>query len=368
MGASHSVSRLRCTRSALLQGSPTIETDQIGVSMPCFLHNIWNPARYQGGNTNHRYFEGWYFKQVDAEMHRALAVIPGVSFPADGSSKHAFVQIISNGGTAHYFTYPIEAFSSDRGRAFGIRIGDNVFSETGMSLRLRDDGIEIHGDVSFGAWAPWPVKALSPGIMGWYRFVPRMETYHGVLSMNHVISGSIATNGEPIDFEGGRGYVEKDWGRSFPSSWIWAQSNHFGHEGVSLVVSVAKIPWMGKSFVGSIAGLRLDGELYRFTTYTGARLESLSTKAGDAHLILRDSEKELEVRIQSGKAATLKAPTLGAMEGRDSESLCGTIDATMRALSQGRSSLLFQGTGKLAGVEIMNECDELNPRSFLEKR
>lgn len=297
-----------------------------------------------------------------------MAVIPGVSFSADGSSKHAFVQIISNDGTAHYFTYPIEAFSSDRGKTFGIRIGDNVFSKTGMALRLQDDGLEIHGDVSFGAWVPWPVKAFSPGIMGWYRFVPRMETYHGVLSMGHTISGSIAINDEPIDLNGGRGYAEKDWGRSFPSSWVWAQSNHFEREGVSFVVSVAKIPWMGKSFVGSIAGLRLDGELYRFTTYTGARLEFLSTKANEAHLILRDSEKELEVRIQSGAAATLKAPTLGAMEGRDSESLGGTIDVTMRALSQRHSSLLFQGAGKVAGVEIMNECDELNPRRFQEKR
>lgn len=336
--------------------------------MPCFLQNIWNPARYQGGSTSRRYFEGWYFKQVDAAGHRAVAVIPGVSFSADGSSKHAFVQIISNGGTAHYFTYPIEAFSFDRGKAFGIRIGDNAFSKTGMSLRLRDDEIEIHGNVSFGAWAPWPVKALSPGIMGWYRFVPRMETYHGVLSMDHAISGSIAVNGEPIDFEGGRGYAEKDWGRSFPSSWVWAQSNHFEREGVSFVVSVAKIPWMGKSFVGSIAGLRLGGELYRFTTYTGARLEFISTKANEARLILRDSEKELEVRIQSGEAATLKAPTLGAMEGRDSESLGGMIDVTMHALNQGHPNLLFQGTGNLAGVEIMNEHHELNPGSFQEKR
>lgn len=336
--------------------------------MPFFLQNIWNPARYQGGNANHRYFEGWYFKQVDTETRRALAVIPGVSFSADGYSKHAFVQIISNDGTAHYFTYPIEAFSFDRGKAFGIRIGDNVFSETGMTLRLQDDRIEIHGNVSFGTWTPWPVTVFSPGIMGWYRFVPRMETYHGVLSMDHVVSGSIIINDDSINLDAGRGYIEKDWGHSFPSSWVWTQSNHFEREGISFVASVAKIPWMGKSFVGSIAGLRLDGELHRFTTYTGARLKLLETKANEVHLILRDSRKEFEVKIQSGETAMLKAPALGAMEGRDSESLSGTVDVTMRTLEPGCSSLLFQGTGKLAGVEIMNVRNELDPRNFEKKR
>ena len=40
-------------------------------------------------------------------------------------------------------------------------------------------------------------------------------------------SGSLEINGAEISFEGGKGYIEKDWGRSMPSDWIWIQSNHF---------------------------------------------------------------------------------------------------------------------------------------------
>ncbi len=327
--------------------------------MPYFFRNIWNPARYQGGGVSRRYFEGWYFKQADAGRRRVFAVIPGVSFSADGSSRHAFVQIVSSGGSTHYFTYPIDSFASDPGKPFSIRIGDNAFSETGMTLRLQDDSTQVHGDVRFGAWTPWPVTAFSPGIMGWYRFVPRMETYHGVLSMDHDVSGTVTMDGETIRLDGGRGYVEKDWGRSFPSSWIWAQSNHFDHQGTSLAVSVAKVPWMTKAFVGSIAGLQLDGKLHRFATYTGARLTCVDTGTNEAHLILQDRSEELEVGVHGCQALTLKSPTLGAMEGRDAESLGGTIDVTMRGLRGGHSNLLFQGTGELAGIEVMNERDEL---------
>jgi tocopherol cyclase len=320
---------------------------------------VWNPAAYQGGRVARRYFEGWYFKQVDAEERHVLAVIPGVSFSEDGTAKHAFVQVVPAGGTMHYFAYPTEAFSVDPRQRFGIRIGDNRFSTAGITLRLEDDVAKVSADLRFGTWSPWPVTTFSPGIMGWYRFVPRMETYHGVLSMDHEVSGEVVLGDETIDFGGGRGYIEKDWGRSFPSSWVWAQSNHFDRLGVSVTVSVAKVPWMTGAFVGNIAGLLLDGKLHRFATYTGAKLVCIETAANTAHLILRDRREELEVVIRGCEALILKSPVLGAMEGRDAESLGGTIEVTLRELNGGASRVAYHGIGRQAGIEVMNERDEL---------
>ena len=186
--------------------------------------------------------------------------------------------------------------------------------------------------MGFGAWWPWPVTAISPGIMGWYRFVPRMETYHGVLSMDHFLSGSIVVDGERFDFDDGRGYIEKDWGRSFPSSWIWAQSNNFGRPGVSAVVSVAKIPWMTSHFVGNIAGLLLDDDLHRFATYTGAWLAELKPTEAAFRIVLRDRSRELKVRTSGGVTGALKAPVLGAMEGRTDEAIGGVLWLRLREL------------------------------------
>jgi tocopherol cyclase len=228
-----------------------------------------------------------------------------------------------------------------------------------MTLDLGDAEHRVTGQLRFGPWAPWPVTRFSPGIMGWYRFVPGMETYHGVLSMDHAVSGSLEIDGDAFDCDGGRGYVEKDWGRSFPSSWIWAQSNHFGRTGISLMLSVAKIPWMTGSFVGTIAGLLLDGDLHRFATYTGARLTCIDTGANEAHVTLADGREDLEVHLQGCTALALKAPVLGSMEGRDAESLGGTAEVTLRALRGGRGGIVFQGTGRQAGIEVMNDRDEL---------
>jgi hypothetical protein len=327
--------------------------------MPRPRSRIWNPAAYQGHGIARRYFEGWYYKHVDEDASRSLAVIPGVSYSNDGTAQHAFVQIVPSGGATHYFAFPAEEFASDATDPFEVRVGRNTFSRQGITLDLAEGGRSASGALRFGEWTPWPVTPLSPGIMGPFRFAPRMETYHGVLSMDHAVSGSIVVDGERIDFDGGRGYVEKDWGRSFPSSWIWAQSNHFGAVGTSLTLSVARIPWMTGAFVGTIAGLLHKGELHRFATYTGARLRCIETAANEAHLVLGDRREELEVHLHGSETLVLKAPILGAMEGRAAESLGGTLDVTLRATRGGRAGVAFRGVGRQAGIEIMNDRDEL---------
>ena len=326
--------------------------------MTLALRRLWTPAMYQGGSRDGR-FEGWYFKAVDA-CGVPFAVIPGVSWDEGGGTSHSFVQVVRPGGHTRYFRYPVEAFSFEPMRTFGISVGDNVFTQHGMSLDLCDDDGPVLGSLTFGPWTPWPVHVLSPGIMGGYRFVPRMECYHGVLSMDHAVAGALTVGDETLSFDGGRGYIEKDWGTSFPSSWVWAQTNSFGTPGVSLTFSLARIPWLGSAFVGSIAGLLLDGELHRFATYTGARLVAIETSSSCAHAVLRDSREQLEVTAEGAAPAALKAPTHGRMVARADEALGATVQVTLRRLAGPTGSeTLFDGTGIGAGVEVMDERGEL---------
>ncbi len=323
-------------------------------------HKLWTPAAFQGGTVSRRYFEGWYYKQVDSAGERVVSLIPGISFSADGAAKHSFVQVVPSGGRAHYFALPAEEFSFDMAEPYTVRVGASTFSRDVISLDLSDDVLSVRGELRYGPWSPWPVTLLSPGIMGPFRFVPGMETYHGVLSMDHSVSGWLEVGGERIDFDGGRGYTEKDWGRSFPSSWIWVQSNTFDAPGTSLMLSVAKIPWMTGAFVGSIAGLLCDGRLHRFATYTGAKVRSVETGENEAHLVVGDTREELEVTARGSETLILKAPVLGAMEGHDAESLGGSLEVTLRAVRGGRAGVIYRGTGRQAGIEIMNHNDELS--------
>jgi hypothetical protein len=184
-----------------------------------------------------------------------------------------------------------------------------------------------------------------------------MEGYHGVCSFDHSLTGTLRLNGERLDFDGGRGYAEKDWGRSFPSSWVWAQSNHFDRPETSVQVSVAKIPWMGSSFVGFIAGVWMSGTLYRFTTYTGGRLTAIRTHRDGASMTFEDSGFLLEIELDGAAAAPLKAPSHGRMVARADESLGATMRARLTNTSTGE--VLLDGTGLHAGCEVMDDRGEL---------
>ena len=97
-----------------------------------------------------------------------------------------------------------------------------------------------------------------------------------------------------MSFDGGRGYLEKDWGRAFPAGYVWMHSNHLDADpSASLVASVALIPWLRGSFRGFIVGLKHHGRLYRWATYTKAREELLRIDDSHVHWVLTGEDGRL---------------------------------------------------------------------------
>ncbi len=43
-----------------------------------FVDNTLHPQRYQGARRDYPYFEGWYYKLIDASEEHRYAVIPGI--------------------------------------------------------------------------------------------------------------------------------------------------------------------------------------------------------------------------------------------------------------------------------------------------
>lgn len=324
------------------------------IRLPRFLlrwRALWDPNRYHGWGRRRNYFEGWYFKIVDPTGRYAFAIIPGISLGIDGRH-HSFIQLLDGKKCrAFYHDFPVEAFLPAPTH-FEIGIGGNRFSDSRLELALP----ELRGTLRLKGITPWPRMLGAPGIMGWYSFVPFMECYHGVVSLNHHLEGKLEVYGQEVDFTGGKGYTEKDWGRSFPSSWIWLQSNHFGgDQPVSLVASVANIPWIGSHFVGYIAGFLFGGRLYRFATYTGASMRAALGEQ-EVFLAFRDSRRRLEiVAHKKGGGGQLVSPLSGNMTGKVNESLQATIEVK---LFEGER-LLFSGIGLHAGLEVAGPAEEL---------
>ncbi len=193
--------------------------------------------------------------------------------------------------------------------------------------------------------------------MGPYSFVPFMECYHGILSMNHRIDGQLTVNGETIDFTNGRGYIEKDWGHSFPSAYTWLQSNHFSKSGISLKASVAKIPWLGTSFIGFIAGIWINEQLIQFTTYNGSKLQKSYIDKEKVELIMENRKYKLDINARREKSTQLASPISGFMDGRIEESMTSEIE--VKLFDKKNNILLLNDKGKNAGLEVAGNVEEI---------
>jgi hypothetical protein len=223
-------------------------------------------------------------------------------------------------------------------------------------LDIESEMLTIKGQVTADNLKPWPVTLFEPGCMGWYAYVPTMECFHGILSMDHSLNGEIEFNGSNYDFAGGRGYIEKDWGRNFPENWIWAQSNNFTNNDLSITASLATIPWKNTAFAGFIVGLYYNSKLYRFTTYRNTVTQEIHYESNKFYWKLKQKNLTLELTIEKGhKPGLLYAPGKIDMVPRVHEYLDGSIYLKL----YDHIETILEDHATSAAIEIIGDTNKL---------
>jgi hypothetical protein len=315
-----------------------------------YLQRIRHPEWYHGHHKTPPFFEGWYYKLIDPTERHRYAVIPGIFRSQDPTKEHAFIQVLDGQtGAAAYFQFPAHEFVAAQDD-FDVRIGPNHFRAESIHLELEGDSLALKGDLRFTGLAPWPVTWRSPGIMGPFGWLEFMECYHGVVSLDHTIQGSLHLEGRTLDFTGGRGYIEKDWGQSFPAGWVWMQTNHFDQPQVCLTASIAVIPFRVLSFAGFIVGFWHEQQLHRFTSYTSAKVLKLAITDQAVEWVLQNQRHTLTIRAQRARGGLLLEPNRTEMHRRVEETLSATVEVQLT--SRQDQHVLFQGIGRNAGLEV----------------
>lgn len=324
------------------------------------LRRIWHPEQYHGQNKKNNFFEGWYFKSVSEDGNSIISIIPGIFISKDKSKQHGFIQFI-DGRTkeTHYIKFDSTEFDCDT-NSFNLQIGNSKFNENRIFIDIERDDFRAFGEINFKNPVPWTKTLLSPGAMGWYSFVPFMECNHGVISMNHRSRGKLLINHNIYLFTFGKGYIEKDWGKSFPSSYIWMQGNNFDDYDTSLFCSIARIPWFGSHFRGFICGFLYDNKLYKFATYTGAKLSNITINTDSVEFELKDSKFKLVVKAKKNQSGMLLAPYNNEMvEGRVHETLLSEIEVELFQCSKKGLRTIYKGKSNFAGLEIVGDLSEI---------
>ena len=311
---------------------------------------LYNPEVFQGSLRKKHYFEGWYFKHVTQDLSYTFSFIPGVSLVEN--DPHAFIQIMSGyTGITDYIKYPLDEFKWDKSKLF-LKVGSSTFAKRGIILNINSENINLTGQIDYNNIVKYPKSIFSPGIMGWYSFIPFMECNHGIVSVNHDLFGEILINRNVIDFNKGKGYIEKDWGVSFPEAWIWIQSNNFEEHDTSFSFSIAKIPWMGRFFIGFIAFLYLNKMFYLFSTYNKSIVSEINHNKEIIEITVRNNRNTLKIRVIKNSFGDLKAPVSGEMSRRIKESIDSEVHLQ---LLDKADNLEYEGIGKSVGLEIIEK-------------
>lgn len=235
-------------------------------------------------------FKGYYLKHQKGE--HTLCIILGQA------DKERFIQVITEN----------EAWQLPWA-------GKCHWGKQGLKIDLKHEDFSLKGQLFYGSFTP-----LKYDIMGVFKYFPT-ECRHGVISMNHEVNGQLVLNGEVLDFDGGRGYIEMDSGTSFPSEYVWIQANDFD-EKISIMAAAADIPFGVCSFRGCICAIHYKGKEYRLATYCGVQIVSCSKR----RIILKQRRYCLEIDIHGNSGNRLRAPQNGKMSRIIEESVARAAD------------------------------------------
>eukprot|EP01083_Nonionella_stella_P202640 740153_1 len=259
--------------------------------------------------SSHPLFEHWYYKI--ASKHIQLAVIPGAYHSPNHKGDYAFIMYVTP-DFCYEYRYSMDQYITAHGdnhteQQFYIEIGPNNFSRNTLSLHLEPQYIHSIQPITYTNISQvlqlelqfvdqdsgFPISLFQLGAMGFFGWIPFLECYHGVLTMNALVHGTIHWGNDAVYAYSANddkqvvahGYLDTHWGTNVPETWIWIQANHFEKdENVSLTLSLSSVPLLGDSMYtmpGFVSGLYLDQEMYRMSKWTGAIVKTLDIEDDD---------------------------------------------------------------------------------------
>ena len=305
-----------------------------------------NPDLFQGEKNltkNKDYFEGWYFKNTNKE--KGISFIPGINI--ENNKPQAFVQVITN-DKSYFVNYDIGEFDYNH-HPFMIKVGNNIFSKEGIHIDIKAEDININGDIKYSNNKNIDTDFMNPNIMGPFSYVPFMECNHAILSMQNNTNGLININDYEMKFDNDMGYIEKDWGISFPKTYIWCQGNNFKKTNASFMLSIADVPFKMFKFRGIICVLVIGDKEYKFTTYNNARLIEYGVNKDSLNITLKKGDLQINLKSFFDKGQKLSAPVKGKMEKDIFESITSNINVTLKQ----DDNIIFSDTSTNCGLEIV---------------
>ncbi|MFN6040161.1 MAG: hypothetical protein ACK452_16945 [Bacteroidota bacterium] len=143
------------------------------------------------------------------------------------------------------------------------------------------------------------------------------------------------------------GYLEKNWGTSFPESYFWLHAVDPKNPSVSLLMSQAEIKWIGKKFIKHVGHFRFDGLHIDLRELKKGIISTQQINKEQSIINLSSKVIQLEILITKGNKILLKGPN----DGNLLIDIPHHTDALMEVcLSQNNKTRRFQLVGNFESI------------------
>jgi tocopherol cyclase len=291
--------------------------------------------------------EGWFWRLTDATRGRVVVALCGVNRHPDGP--WATVALAAHPGNVVH-SGGVEAASAS-GERFQVRAGD-VLDGGPNHLRVRLGGDEL--DVTFDDTNGWPLRLGGGGI---FSALPFLGQYWHPHVLGGRASGTARVGGELWDLDGAAVYAEKNWGSGFPAWWWWGEAHDFDGDDVCVAFGGGRLRAGPLAFDVGGCVIRVGSRTIRFAP--PAAIVRSDVDCGRWNIHARRPGWTVDIDGDGDGAVPHILPVPVPAERRnietDIEHLAGTMHVTLRH----RRRVVFDGTSRLAGLELGTTDAEL---------
>lgn len=269
------------------------------------MFSINKPSSLQGGFDRKKYFEGWFHKIYSAKYKASIILIYGYT-TGNSAKKFGFIQVhIPNQKVLIMYFDKNEVFCDPNQHI--VRMGEHILTTNKIDIKTQEIDIQLHltDNQSIHTFK---------NSMGYSYVIPNLPCYHAILNKSHFVSGEINTKNTSFVMNQDMGYLEKNWGTSFPENYIWLHAVDPNNVEVNLLFSQAEIKWMGSTFLRHLGYLNFENECIDLRQLKNS-VVSCSFVSSKKQLIHISSKLiELEISIILGQQVLFKGPEDGALQ------------------------------------------------------
>jgi len=264
----------------------------------------FNPTQLQGNLNKINYFEGWFQKVYSPQLNTTFIVIYGFA-TGDERKEIGFIQLCVPNQKIILLTFDKNEVVCHK-KKHHVRFGNHVLSE--KEIKIQTDEILIDLVISHKQ-----ERNKVKNSMGNFYLVPNLPCYHAIVNDNQLINGTIQFQNEHYHLMNASGYLEKNWGKSFPEKYIWLHAFDPGNFENQLLFSKADIRWSGNTFTKHLGFIRINGEYFDLRKLKNCKITISKPDPTNQLIVIRSTTLDIELNVNFNKKVVFKGPENGQL-------------------------------------------------------